>query len=321
MITLVLDRGARDPGRWWVALGATALFALHPLRVEPVAWASALPYLLSYAPLLAVGRRLDCCGCRGGATGWLVASVALFALSQLARVTAPLLPLVLFALARVDPQARPRTLGTLARALVPFALVGLPLAAAEASARDVESLTDVGLASRVAWALTHPALYVWRTLAPAALTTLDALPRVASPTGRAPASPSRPRSRPSWRPGACGRGRRRLAVWGAYLALLAPVIGLFPSGLQVTADRYTYGPAMVLSAAVALAVSRFARAPRSIALMTTLGLSIVLAVSARAQLGHWRDSTRAVDAGGDARRRQRRGPLQPGAGAGRGGPS
>ena len=35
------------------------LFALHPLRVEPVAWASAVPYLLSHALLLAVVRKLD----------------------------------------------------------------------------------------------------------------------------------------------------------------------------------------------------------------------------------------------------------------------
>ena len=56
------------------ALAAAALFALHPLRVEPVAWASALPYLLSYAPLLAaVGAWLVWCG--GGTAAWLAASL------------------------------------------------------------------------------------------------------------------------------------------------------------------------------------------------------------------------------------------------------
>ena len=40
--------------------------------------------------------------------------------------------------------------------------------------------------------------------------------------------------------------RPALVVWGSYLALLVPVVGLLPSGLQVTASRYAYGPAMVL---------------------------------------------------------------------------
>jgi protein O-mannosyl-transferase len=307
LIALVLDRGARGPDRWWVALGAAALFALHPLRVEPVAWASAVPYVLSYAPLLlSVGAWIV--WVRGGATSWLVASAGLFGVSQLARTTAPLLPLVLLGLARVDPQARPRPLGAVLRALVPFALIALPLAAAEASAREVESLADIGAANRIAWALTHPALYVWRTLAPIALTTLDAIPRLARPDWAGAGLAVAASAAAVAATGRLWSWRAAVVVWGAYLALLAPVVGLFPSGLQVTADRYTYGPAMVLSAAVALAVSRFARAPRSIALMAMLGLSLALSVSARAQLGHWRDSialwTRAVtlDADNDVAR-------------------
>ena len=267
-----------------------------------------MPYhTCSYVPLL-LSVAAWVVWARGGATQWLVASVSLFAVSQLARVTAPLLPLVLLALARLDPQARRRTLGTVAGALVPFALIGLPLAAAEAAAREVESLADFGLASRVAWAVTHPALYVSRTLAPLALTTLDALPRLARPDWARAGLAVAASAAAVALTGRLWSWRAALAVWGAYLALLAPVVGLFPSGLQVTADRYTYGPAMVLSAAAALAVSRFAPAPRSIALMATLGLSIALAVSARAQLGHWRDSltlwTRAVtlDADNDVAR-------------------
>jgi tetratricopeptide (TPR) repeat protein len=182
------------------------------------------------------------------------------------------------------------------------------LAAAEASAREVESLTDFGLGSRVAWALAHPALYVWRTLVPVGLTTLDALPRVAQPDwGRAAVAVAASvaaiaATRRIW------SGRAALAVWGAYLALLAPVVGLFPSGLQVTSDRYTYGPAMVLSVAVAAAISALGRFPKRPMLIATAGLAVILAVSARAQTTHWRDSvalwTRAltIDADNDVAR-------------------
>ena len=235
---------------------------------------------------------------------WLVASTALFAVSQLARVTAPLLPLVLLALGRLDPQARQRTLGAMAGALVPFASIGLPLAVAEASAREVESLADVGWSNRVAWALTHPALYLWRTVAPMALTTLDALPRIARPdwarAGLAVAA-SVAAVVVTWR---LWSWRAALGVWGAYLALLAPVVGLFPSGLQVTADRYTYGPALVLSVALAVAASALTRPARRVALVVTLGLAVGLAVSARAETAHWRDSlslwTRALTLDADS---------------------
>ena len=91
LIAFALDRGDGDPRRWGAALAGAALFALHPLRVEPVAWASALPYLLSYAPLLvSVGAWIA--WLRRETFAWLAASVGLFAISQLARVTAPLLP-------------------------------------------------------------------------------------------------------------------------------------------------------------------------------------------------------------------------------------
>ena len=81
LIARLLDRGDGDPRRWAPALAGAALFALHPLRVEPVAWASALPYLLSYAPLLAaVGAWVA--WLRRGTAAWLAAGVGLFAVSQ-----------------------------------------------------------------------------------------------------------------------------------------------------------------------------------------------------------------------------------------------
>lgn len=289
LIAWWLDRGDGAPTRWAVAAVTAALFALHPLRVEPVAWASALPYLLSYNFALGAVAAWTAWA-RSDRRGLLALSVALFALSQLARVTAPLLPIVLAATAALDPRARRRSPGATARALAPFVVIGLGLALAEAGAREVESLADFTLGQRLAWALTHPALYLWRAVAPLDLTTLDALPRQApADWARAMAAVAgsvavfaltwRLWSRPA-----------AVAVWGSYVALLAPVVGVFPSGLQVTADRYTYGPALVLSAALAAALgSRRVAAARAGALAVGLA-AVVLALSAHAQTAHWRDS-------------------------------
>ncbi|MGE0815303.1 MAG: tetratricopeptide repeat protein [Vicinamibacterales bacterium] len=285
----LLDRGQAGDQRWLLAAATTALFAVHPLRAEPVAWASALPYLLSYAPLLlAVGCWVT--WVRHGSAGALACAVGLYAVSQLARVTAPLLPGVLILLALADPRARKRPIAALAGAVLPFVLVAAPLAWLEAGAREVESLADFGPGPRVSWALVHPAEYVWRTLRPVDLSPLDPLPRVPSPdwgvTGVvalvSAAVVLLTAQAASWRVAA--------AVWGSYLLLLAPVVGLLPSGLQATADRYMYGPGMVLSIALAAALAAAPDGLRRAALVGAGGAAVLLAQGARTQAAYWHDS-------------------------------
>lgn len=284
-----VDAG-RAPDAWWLAAAATALFAVHPLRVEAVAWASALPYLVSYTLLLgAVGAWLT--WVRRGAAGWYWVALACITASQLARVTAPLVPLVLLALAALDRAPGRRPWRDLVRGAALVALIVAPLAWLEAGAREVESLADYPLAPRVAWALTHPAEYVWRTIAPGAVSPLDVLPR--DPTA-------------NWGvalvavlattvvvavTAQLASGRAALAVWGSYALLLLPVVGLLPSGVQLTADRYLYGPAMVLSTALGVALMRAPQAAQRAALVTAGAAAVALAMAARAQTAYWHDST------------------------------
>jgi Flp pilus assembly protein TadD len=303
LIALWVDREDRSQARWLIALVAAALFALHPLRVEPVAWASALPYLLSAAPL--VGSALcwvHWARSGSGAARW--SSVGLFAVSQLARVTAPLLPLALVLLTPVIPGAITRPWPALMSAVAPFAVVAAPLAVIEAGARAPESLADVGVEPRLAWALTHPAEYVGRTLVPGALNPLEARPRVAVADWGAAAVALLATIAVVTMTIRLSSRAVAAAVWGTYGLLLLPVIGLVPSGLQITADRYTYLPAMVLSVVVGVLIAR-ARRPWAflVGLVAAAGAAALLAQLARIQLPHWRDSvslwSRAVALDGD----------------------
>jgi Flp pilus assembly protein TadD len=85
----------------------------------------------------------------------------------------------------------------------------------------------------------------------------------------------------------------------AYLALLAPALGLAPSGLQATADRYTYLPdvaiALLLGAGFGAAMFQ-ARRPVALAGLILAGM---LGTASARQTGYWRDSvtlwTRAAE--------------------------
>lgn len=278
-----------DRDRWWLAVATTLLFAVHPLRVEPVAWASALPYLLSYGPLLvAMGCWLRWVREGNEQQRWL--AVGLFAVSQLARVTAPLFPIVLGVVALAIRQAQPRRPADVWLATWPFAAIALPLAAVEASARQAESLGDFGLGPRLAWALTHPALYLWRTLVPAAASPLDVLPRVPEPDWGVAIVAAIATAVVVIATGVLWSRRVSVAVWGSYLALLLPVVGLMPSGVQLTADRYTYGPAMVVTVALAAALAPAGLLARRWAFVVAGGAAVFFAQASMLRAGDWRDS-------------------------------
>jgi tetratricopeptide (TPR) repeat protein len=288
-LTARVVRAERDPDRWWLAAAAALLFAVHPLRVEPVAWASALPYLLSYGPLLvAMGCWLRWVREGDERQRWL--AVGLFAVSQLARVTAPLFPLVLGLVALAVRHAPPRRPADVWRATWPFVAIALPLAAVEASARHAETLADIGLAPRLAWTLTHPALYVWRSLAPGVASPLDVLPRVAEANWGVALVAAIATAVVVIATGTLWSRRVSVAVWGSYLALLVPVVGLLPSGLQVTADRYTYGPAMVLSVGLAAALASAGPLVRRWAFVAAGGAAVFLAQASLSRAEIWRDS-------------------------------
>lgn len=272
------------------AASAALVFGLHPLRVEPVAWASAFPYVLALGPLLGSVLAYLRYASRG-AGAWFHAACGLYAVSLLMRPTAPGLALVLLVL---DAWlGRAASWRRLLIEKLPFAALGLAGLGAEAAARRFASLDLVGPWDRIGAAAWAPFVYLGRTLWPAQLTPLDPLPLAAR--GSAVAGLAAVALVALATLGSLRLGRRYAglsACWLAFLVLTAPASGLAPSGLQATADRYTYLPAVALALLAGGALARLSEAPgrRRLAVALAIVAAAGMGVASARYLRHWRDS-------------------------------
>ncbi len=281
--------GTSAPWREAVAVAAALLFGLHPLRVEVVAWISALPYAIALAlalgALVAYLRAVE----RTPAQ-WPLAALVLYAASLGARPIALGFSVVLVA---VDTWLLKRRLRASISSAWPFAVLALVAAAIESVAR-APGLNETPWLHRLQTAASAPFVYLWRTIAPVSLTPLDLLPLepVAAPVVVIAAVVALAIvSLAAW------LGRRQYpalaAAWVAYLALLAPAAGLVPSGLQVTADRYAYLPAVVIVLVVAGVGAQWAGkhlARARIVVVALFILAVASAAAARTALAPWADS-------------------------------
>jgi len=285
------------------ALVAALFFAVHPLRVESVAWITERRDVLSgFFYLLTVLAYLKSCAGEGAARRrWLAASLGAYALGLLSKSLIMSLPLVLLVL-DVYPLRRAR--GRWRQVLVEkLPYLGLAIVAAAISVSVV--IATIGLTSvsaypppaRAAMALHSLAFYAWKTLLPVGLSPLYELPaRVELWSARFLA--------PALVAAAVTAGaillRRRcpaaLAVWVAYGVTLAPVSGIVHNGPQLVADRYSYlaclGLAVLLGAAIAVvAGAPRVAAPARVALVVAAFAWIGgLAALMQAQLPVWRDA-------------------------------
>ena len=271
------------------AVAAALVFGLHPLRVEVVAWISAMPYALALAfllaSLLAYLRTATSTPAR-----WPAAAFVLYAASLAARPIALGFPVVLVVL---DVWLFERRTRTSLSMTWPFAVLAAAAAAIESVART-PGIDDTPWLFRAQSAASAPFVYLWHTIAPVSLTPLDVLP--ADPVAHAGVAAAAlfvlaGACLAAWV--WCRRWPAFAAAWAAYLALLAPAAGLVPSGLQATADRYTYLPGVVVAMAVAVAGARWASARQG--RVTAAGVVVLVllaaeAATARRALMPWSDS-------------------------------
>jgi protein O-mannosyl-transferase len=299
------------------AVCAALLFGLHPLRAESVAWATErrdvlcalflLLSLLAWLRLLRAERR------RGL---WWSLALGSFALSILSKAIGMGLPLVLlvldgFPLRRFEAlrsrgASRLRALASLALEKWAFFALALAGAAVAACAQTVHAgsigATERSLAQRAALAAYGLVFYLRKTLLPSDLSPLYALDVRFDPFA-APYLASMAfvlaLTAALWILRA--RFPAGLAAWAAYVVWLAPVLGLFKSGLQQVADRYSYlatMPLALLAGGLALALARSKRALVAASAATAV-IAAALGIASWRATQVWRDSeslwTRAVE--------------------------
>jgi len=232
---------------------AALVFAIHPLRVESVAWATERRDVLSgLFYLSAVLAYLRACDREERGRGWYWGAVALFAGALLSKSMAVNLPVVLMIL---DVYPLRRLGGSIgwwskpARRIyvekIPFVLLAAAASAiavmAQFSIHAALPLAQLSVPGRLAVSAYGLSFCLGKMIVPVNLSPLYELPRTVSPWampfilsfGLAVAITAIVLSL-----------RRRMlglpAAWLAYLVVLLPVLGIFQSGPQIAADRYTY---------------------------------------------------------------------------------
>ncbi|MCE5266657.1 MAG: tetratricopeptide repeat protein [Planctomycetaceae bacterium] len=297
-------------GHRWPSLLAAAIFAVHPLRVESVAWVTERRDVLSGVFFMltlwaysnyARGQQQ---ACKLTSCARYLAVLLCFALGLMAKPTLVALPLILplldyWPLERLDSVSRANK-----RRWLWLVLEKLPLVALAAA-----SCVLTVWAEATALGPNEQFPFPWR-VGNAAISYVSYLGHFFYPLGLSVAYPRAELHLPIaevvaaslllvaisaavvlWRQ----RHQYLLVGWLWYLVMMLPVIGLVQFGVQAEADRFTYLPQIGVGIAVAWALAAACRRP--MAPMYRLGVIagavlaiLVLTVLARRQAASWSDS-------------------------------
>ncbi len=301
VLFLLLHRGT---GALWRSALVAALFALHPLNVESVAWAAELKNLLSTLFWLLT---LWAYGWYTRNPNWkrYLAVVAFFALGLMSKPMLVTLPFVLLLLdywplqrMRLTPSqdTNPQSKGVAPLLLEKIPLIILSAASsvitilAQRSGGALISASVIPLRARIYNALFAYADYIVKMFWPQNLAVFYPIPH----------------GYPRWQLVLAAlliavitaivvkaRSRRYLPVcWCWYLGTLVPVIGLVQVGAQSMADRYVYIPLIAIFVMIVWSAAewgmgrRFLQQALSVAAICIL---FTLSLVARHQLLHWHD--------------------------------
>ncbi len=311
--------------RAWPSTLAAALFAIHPLRVESVAWVaerkdvlSGLFFMLTLAAYVGYARRPF-------SLGRYLLAIGLYALGLMAKpmlVTLPLLMLLLdyWPLGRFraigsnatsppsnegasaggtnrreTPLGRPSSCWRLILEKLPFLALTVVscLVTVWAQGEEVWSVDRLPLRCRIDNALVSYVAYLGQLFWPRGLVAFYPHPGTTLPVWKVAGAAV---VLAGISAAALAGWRRRpylLVGWLWCVGMLAPVIGLTQTGLQGMADRFTYLPQIGLDIALVWGASDLCRSwphrRRLLSMAATLLLAVLMGCAWR-QTCFWHDS-------------------------------
>jgi tetratricopeptide (TPR) repeat protein len=292
----------------WRSLMVAALFALHPMNVESVAWAAERKNVLSMLLFLLALYFYDWYARGPGVSRYSLVAFT-FALGLLCKPQAITFPFLLllwdyWPLCRINASALAQTtrgevpklsIGWLLLEKVPLLLLSAASAVitmkAQKAGGAVQTFSQYSLLLRLETALISYVSYLGKAVWPSKLVALYPHPT---------------KLYPAWQVGAAvsvlllitalvlrAREQRYLAVgWFWFLGGFVPMIGLVQVGAQAMADRYAYIPFIGLFLILTWLTADWARAHGIVArwlAIPAVSCLLVLGILTYGQVGCWHD--------------------------------
>jgi protein O-mannosyl-transferase len=277
--------------RAWPAALVAALFAIHPLHVESVAWVTERKDTLSgLFFMLALGAYVGYV--HAGSKRWYMAILVLFALGLVAKPVVITLPFVLLLLDYWPL----RRLGAKAfyEKIPLFVLVGLSCCLTIWGQRNALAPNEwISWSWRIQNALISYAAYVGQFFYPANLTVLYSRRNLHLPPGQVLGGLAVLVSITTIALLLRRKAPYLLVGWLWYVGMLVPMIGLIQFGAQSEADRFAYLPHIGLYLALAWGVADLGRLRPPVRVACGVGGVLAVAVltaCAWQQTTVWQDS-------------------------------
>lgn len=283
-------------GAFWPSVFAAAVFAVHPLQVESVAWVaeqknvlSGLFWLLTIAAYIRYAEK--------PAAGRYIVLLLVYGLCLMTKAIVVVVPFVLllldfWPLRRITRNTMGRIIIEKIPLLIPAVLLIVVTTLAQKSGGAIQTMPYFAFQYRLANAIVSYARYPVMMVYPVNLAVFypHPGPKIAL-----------------WQPLLAilalavitglvfyfGRRRRYLITgWLWYVGTLVPVIGLVQLGGQAMADRYMYLPMMgllIIAAGAMLEAVRKWRHSRYVLFVISGAIFIVLIIITRSQVRYWKD--------------------------------